>query len=166
MVEFWGFWGPPLSLMLLVFAQAEIHECQSQQTVRQALSTHRTSEKMPDQQLYSVNSGAGTENPPGLECNQETSSPLKLTWGWTRHNYWKILSSFFECAWEDKDDFPKDHNTQQFIRNARTQRHWVALPFLLIHSAEMGFSRMRHGHLIYNVVETHSEILYLDVWHP
>lgn len=73
--------------MLLVSAQTEIHVCQSQQTVRQALSTHSTSEKTPDQQLYSVNSGAGTENPPGLECNQEASSLLKLPWGWTRDNY-------------------------------------------------------------------------------
>lgn len=101
------------------------------------------------QQLCSVNSGVGTENMPGLECNQETYSPLKLTWGWTTDKYWKNLWSwFYVCAWGYQDAFPKDHNMQQFIRNAQTQRYWVALTFLLICIAEMGLSRMRHGHLI------------------
>lgn len=53
--NFWGFWWSPLRLRLLVSTQAEIQVCQSQWSERQTLPTQKTSEKMPDQQLYSVN---------------------------------------------------------------------------------------------------------------
>lgn len=111
--NFLGLWWPPLSLRLLVSAQAEICVCQSQQTASSVnTEDFRENAWLEGQQLYRVNSGVGTENLPGLECNQETWSLLKLFLGWTTDKYWtKLWPWFHVCAWGDKDAFPKDPNT-------------------------------------------------------